>query len=179
MRVNRSRTANAGWLVATVLSVALVEVRAQSLAIELNRIDPVDNGCRVHLVLGNQVDRRYSALQLDLVVFDREGIIHDRLALEVAPLRARKTAVREFDLTGRRCEDFGRLLLNDMPRCEAQPPVDGDCLDAVSLSSRLAVPFDKRNLADIWDNSSFCNLDKLIDSLSCKFHSKQSRFGVA
>ena len=47
----------------------------------------VDAGCRVYLVVGNDGAKALESLKLDLVLFNSDGVIDRRLALEAGPLR--------------------------------------------------------------------------------------------
>ena len=113
---------------------------AERIGLELNRLQPTGEGaCSVQLVIDNPGAHAYRSLDLDMVVFDDEGVIAARVAMQLAPLRARKLAVREFDLPGLRCEDIGQLLLNDVPGCVRDDGSTPDCVEFLHLSSRAAV----------------------------------------
>jgi hypothetical protein len=135
--------------VAALLFIALAAMlspaRAQpdALRIELNRLEQRGDGCRVHLVLENTSARVYTSYQLDLVIFAVDGVIARRLALETAPIRANKTAVKEFELTGLSCKRIGRILLNDVSACVSDAGDRDDCVTATRVSSRASVSFVK------------------------------------
>ena len=111
--------------------------------IELNRLEERAAGCRVHLVLENDAARAYTSYRLDLVIFDADGVIARRVAVETAPLRASKTMVKEFELVDLPCARVGRILLNDVTRCASAAGELENCVAATRLSSRSAVPFVK------------------------------------
>ncbi|MHC5021723.1 MAG: Tat pathway signal sequence domain protein [Planctomycetota bacterium] len=111
-------------------------------SLELNRLEGVEGGCRMHLVVSNTTERRHDSFKLDLVVFDGEGVIARRVALDVSPVRPNKTSVYAFDVDGLDCSGVGRVLLNDVLGCTAAG--DGaDCASAVTLSSRAGADFVK------------------------------------
>lgn len=115
----------------------------QHVGVELNRLVQGEDACSVQFVVQNGLRQAWKSLDLDVVVFDTDGIIVTRVAMQMAPLRAGKLAVREFDLAGIECSRVGRLLLNDTPGCE---PADGASLDCVELlqpSSRTEAGFVK------------------------------------
>lgn len=116
---------------------------AAAVHVELNRLEERDSGCRVHLVVENGSPRVFSSYRLDLVIFAADGIIARRVALETAPLRARKTMVKEFDIEGLACAGFGRILLNDVSACASGESEHLDCVSATRTSSRAAIPFVK------------------------------------
>jgi hypothetical protein len=128
-----------------VLAARAPPAGAQSdlLHIELNRLEERGAGCRVHLVLENTSPRAYTSYRLDLVVFGADGVIARRLALETAPLRARKTMVKEFELADLTCKQVGRVLLNDVSQCASGAGDVDDCISATRVSSRGSVAFVK------------------------------------
>jgi len=120
------------------------EPEQAQVAAELNRADTVENGCRLSFVIHNGTEYDFSSLQWDLVTFDPEGLIAARMAAELAPLRAKKTSVKQFDIQDFDCDRIARLLLNDISQCKAKGPngevtVRNDCLGLIELSSRTAI----------------------------------------
>lgn len=90
-----------------------------SVGIELNKLEQTASSCRSYLVIENGTNAEFSELTLDLVVFDTDGVIAERLALGLAPLSAGKVLVKAFDLKGLTCESTGRFLLNGVIGCTA------------------------------------------------------------
>lgn len=114
-----------------------------TFSLELNRLDGIDGGCRVTLVEKNGTGVAFSALKLDLVVFDGDGIVVKRVGVDAGPLKAGRTVVKTFDLKDTACESVGRLLVNDVLSCEAAGLAPDACLDAVEPRSRASATFDK------------------------------------
>ncbi|GLK68751.1 hypothetical protein [Hansschlegelia plantiphila] len=108
-------------------------VAASGVSIELNRLEQRDAACRVSLLVSNPGDKAYDSLKLDLVFFDKDGVISRRLAVEAGPIRASKTTVKLFDAGDARCEGVSRVLLNDVTACGG----DQDCLGLVTTTSRV------------------------------------------
>lgn len=118
------------------------------IGIELNKIEPLANGCRTYLVIDNDGDAAYSALKLDLVLFQTDGVIGRRVALDLAPLRAKKRSVKLFDLDGTKCDDIASLLINDVMDCKMTPTggaaaSDPTCLDRIALKTITKVQISK------------------------------------
>lgn len=130
-------------LAAQALTPGMATAAGESLHVELNRLEARDEGCRVHLVLENASPLAYTRYRLDLVVFASDGVIARRVALEAAPLRANKTMVKEFELSGLACADVGRVLLNDVSACESSAVKMDDCVTSTRVSSRAAAAFVK------------------------------------
>lgn len=109
------------------------------IRLELNRLEPVGADCRVHLVIGNARAEPLRSLKLDLVLFGQDGVIDRRLAVEAGPLRAAKTAVKQFDVAGYGCEELGSVLVNDVLACEGEGGPVPACLEHLKLATRTTV----------------------------------------
>ena len=112
------------------------------MRVQLNKMAPVENACRIYLVFENRTGGAFDAYTLDLVMFDTEGAILRRLAVEAGGLPAGKTLVKPFDVTGIDCASIGKLLLNDVMTCEGAG-AEQDCTVLTTPSSRLDAPFIK------------------------------------
>jgi len=114
-----------------------------TVSIELNKLEPNGAACRAYVVLNNATEAVFKTLKLDLVMFDTDGIVAKRLAVETAPLAAGKTSLKVFDIDGLGCPQIGRMLLNDVISCDASGDSSGDCLAAMAPKTRGDVPFIK------------------------------------
>ena len=130
-------------LAATALTTAVTAPAAadEIVAIELNRIEDSVGGCLSHMVLNNDSGLAFTDLQLDLVMFDTDGIIIDQLAVNLGPLRVDKIMVRVFEIPGVACADIGVMLLNDVLTCGNGEEEWSDCVELMQPSSRAAVDF--------------------------------------
>ena len=80
MRLSRwAAAALAGAVVGAAASPLPAQEAAAPITIELNKLEPADRACRLFLLLQNQSDQTYDALTLELVSFDKEGLIGQRL----------------------------------------------------------------------------------------------------
>lgn len=128
------------WLAAAAVLAALVTsapARAAPVNVELNKLEPNNGACRAFMVTENGRDTALSSLKLDLVMFDDDGIVAKRLAVELGPLPAGKTRVKAFDIDGVSCQGISRILLNDVLSCSGAE----DCLSLVSVTSRSDADF--------------------------------------
>jgi hypothetical protein len=116
---------------------------AQTLDIELNKLEDRDGQCAVSLLLTNRMAETLDQVRFDLYVFDRDGVIARRLLLDTGPMRTDKTTVATFALVDGPCNEVGRLLINDVPICETHDGTAVDCVAALNLTSRAAVPLGK------------------------------------
>lgn len=119
------------------------EPAKQSLVLELNRIEPLPEACRLYLLLRNEQARGFERLTLDLVFFDRDAIIDRRFSVEAGPIAARKTTLRQLDVPDLSCEELGSLLLNAVPSCSGTSVSQGDCIALVVLKNRTDITFFK------------------------------------
>ena len=107
---------------------------------ELNKAEAVEGACRIYLLVQNRGEEAYDTLTLELVSFGREGVVGQRLAVELAPVRARKTMVKLFDLPGGgECEATSRLLVNDVSACTVAGQAVPDCLERLRISARAGI----------------------------------------
>lgn len=129
-------------LAALIVAGGLAQSSAANdlIQVELNKLDPAADACNLSLVIGNPTKTTYKEYVLDLIVFDSDGVIARRLALDVAPVRASRTSVYTFSVAGLACERFGKLLLNDVKGCGAGTD---DCAAGVNVSSLARVPLIK------------------------------------
>src|SRR3954470_7121327 len=93
-----------------------VNAATESVRIELNGAENVDNRCRLTFVIQNTLARPIDSFKLDLVVFNTEGIVYRRRGTEMAPVRDGKTVVKTFAIDGA-CSDVGSILVNDVTAC--------------------------------------------------------------
>ncbi|MEM7508380.1 MAG: hypothetical protein AAF415_16730 [Pseudomonadota bacterium] len=109
------------------------------IRVELNKLEPKGANCQAYILLENQTDTGFENLSLDLVLFDGDGVIARRLAVEMAPLRAGKTSVKVFGIDGLGCDTIGRLLVNDVLKCTSAGAARDDCLGLIETASRGSV----------------------------------------
>jgi hypothetical protein len=115
-------------------STALAE--EGTIAVELNKLEAHDKDCRAYFVIDNKNDNTYDTLKLDLVLFRPDGVIGQRFAVELAPLKAKKRTVKLFDVANTACDEVGSFLVNDVLECKVSSGEVGDCLKDISVSSR-------------------------------------------
>ncbi|MCG6897157.1 MAG: Tat pathway signal sequence domain protein [Thiocapsa sp.] len=119
----------------TLLAVSAVAT-ADEIKLELNKLEPQPNACRAYLVFDNSSGSAIDALLLDLILFDRDGVIARRLAVDTAPLRAAKMTVKLFEIPDLACADIGRILVNEVLDCRDANGEHDDCIERLSVSSR-------------------------------------------
>ena len=122
---------------ALVLSLLLAApaafAQSGTVELELNKLEPVDDGCRAFFVVRNTSDTAFESLDLDLVTFRPDGVVGARFQVELAPLAADKTVVKPFDFAGVDCGAIDRVLLNGIVACAPLAPAT--CLAMIAPSS--------------------------------------------
>ena len=115
----------------------------RDVTIELNKLEKSDKGCRAYVVVTNTSKSTYDAFKLDLVMFQSDGIIGRRFALDLAPVRPDKRSVKLFDLDGANCEEIGSFLVNDIMECRTSTGPATDCLASLKVKSLTKVEISK------------------------------------
>jgi hypothetical protein len=132
----------AAALAATTLPIqGILAADGPEFRLELNKLETVDNACRVYFVLRNNTAVSVESYKPDLVFFDGNGVISNRLVVEGGPLPARKTRVKLFDVNGLDCGAIGSVLLNDVSGCAGAD--GGSCLPSTEIASRAQIDFIK------------------------------------
>ena len=113
------------------------------VGLELNKLETYDKGCRTYMVVNNTSDVAYQSFKLDLVLFQPDGVIGKRIALDLAPIKAQKRAVKPFELEGVACDKIGSILINEFMECKTDAGPQTDCLTRISTSSLTNVQISK------------------------------------
>ena len=115
--------------------------RARSIEIELNKLEQQGNACRAYFVIVNRSETEFSDIQLDVFLFDKEGIVTRRAALSTRQLQPGKTNIRLFDLAETQCDGIGRLVLNEVLACKNVVGASANCQGMLALTSRASAEF--------------------------------------
>ncbi len=122
--------------VAGVLSVSSAQAADPApLSIQLNKLETYDKGCRAYVVVTNASDVGYQAMKLDLVLFQPDGVIARRFAIDLAPFRAAKKTVKLFDIEALACDKISSVLVNEAIECRGDAGPVAECLAKLSFSS--------------------------------------------
>jgi hypothetical protein len=114
-----------------------------AVTLELNKLEASEKGCRAYVVVSNASSTTYDAYKLDLVMFQSDGIIGRRFALDLAPLKPSKRTVKLFELDNTSCDQIGSFLVNDVLECKAEAGPVTDCLARLKVSSLNKVTISK------------------------------------
>lgn len=112
------------------------------LRVELNKLEQTGTACRSYMVLANRTGTVLEQLSLDLVVFDTDGVIDRRLAVELGPVKSGRTQVKVFDMADLDCGRVARVLMNDVLVCVPDRLDEATtCDEALRVTGRGTVAF--------------------------------------
>ena len=117
------------------MAASAAPAQGQGLGVELNKLETYDKGCRAYVVINNAGDTGFQSIKLDLVLFQPDGVIARRFAVDLAPLKAAKKTVKLFDIEGLACDKISSVLVNDVLECKADAGPMADCLSKMTLTS--------------------------------------------
>lgn len=112
-----------------------------AIDLALNTLAPSGDGCRLSFVVRNAMGAEIEDLGLELAVFGSDGGLDQLLRFSFGMLLDGKTRVKQFDLAETPCQEIGRVLVNDVVRCEGGNMTALRCLRALSARSDAATPF--------------------------------------
>ena len=102
------------------------------IVIELNKTEQHEAACWLYMLFDNRSDRRFDRLEVDLVLFDGDGVVIRRQPV-LAPLAPAHMSLKVYNLDGLQCAAVDRILINDVT-CGGDG--DGSCLGMVEARSR-------------------------------------------
>ncbi|GAA0781630.1 hypothetical protein E1180_21190 [Roseibium denhamense] len=112
------------------------------ITMELNQVRPTQTGgCRLSVVATNGLERPIDQLGLEIVAFDKDGLVDQFLRLDFTRISAGKTKVLQFDLSATSCDNLSRLHVNDVLNC-VPPAITGVyCPELMDLKNRTDIAF--------------------------------------
>ena len=113
------------------------------LLIELNKLETTDQGCRSLFVFDNATGHELNRFQVDLILFDQEGVYAKQVMLDMAPLSDDKKVLASFLLPDQPCDTIGSILVNDLPQCADGAGAQLDCVKLLEVHSRTDTPLEK------------------------------------
>lgn len=113
--------------------------QAPAITVELNNAKQTGQGCTLSFIFRNRLKGVIDAMSLEVVLFNKEGLVDKFLKLKTGPLPIGKLKVKQFALNGRGCADISRILINDVPDCQGTNLAPSACLRSLSVSSRAPI----------------------------------------
>lgn len=126
----------------THLTLVQAQDVSGKISLELNKLQPIDGGgCRLSIIATNGLERPMDQLTLDMVFFDKEGLVDRFLALKFSRISAGKTKILQFALAEKSCDSISRLHVNNVSNCVPASIKDVYCSDLLQLSNRTPIRF--------------------------------------
>jgi hypothetical protein len=111
------------------------------IALDLNRLDPVDAGCRLTFVVQNDLTD-LEGLVVETVIFDPAGRVAAFSLFDFGALPLGAMRARQFDLAGQGCDDVAQVLANGVASCTGDgvdAPVCARALDLTATADGVEV----------------------------------------
>ncbi|MFB2550111.1 hypothetical protein [Ensifer soli] len=127
-----------GAMLAGVLATAgaAAQETAATLSVELNALASSAAGCKLTFLAENGLDRSLDKVSFEFVFFDLQGRVERMAVLDFRDLPAGKQKVRQFDVSGTKCEGLKGLLINDTPVCAGEGVDTSACMKALKTGSK-------------------------------------------
>jgi len=123
-------------------SVAQAQDLSGKITLELNQLQPIEGGgCRMSIIATNGLERPMDQLTLEMVAFDKDGLVDQFLGLKFSRISAGKTKILQFALAGKSCESISRLHINNVTNCVPASITDVYCPDLLDLGNRTPIRF--------------------------------------
>ncbi len=113
-----------------------VSAEPEGLAIELNKVETVPSGCRLHFNAHNTTAVKFSVLSADLVFFGPDGVMSSRSLVSFGLLHPNKRRFYSWEFPDTDCGEVSRILVNGLEQCRHDGGESFDCLSALSTSYR-------------------------------------------
>ena len=110
-----------------------------SIAIELNKVEAVPTGCRLHFDVHNSTAMKFNVLSADLVFFDSDGVMSSRSLVSFGRLHPHKHHFNSWEFPAVDCLKVSRILVNGLQQCQHDGDESFDCLSALSTSHKGAI----------------------------------------
>lgn len=116
---------------------------AQTLTVELNKLEDVETGCQAFFLFQNGLEQNLTGFEMSLAILTPDSIIDRLLTIDAAPLPAQRTTLKLFEIPDTQCAAIGEILLHDIPACTPQNGDALDCFSFLELNSRADAPLVK------------------------------------
>lgn len=124
-----------GALIALPSTTTSAWAESNAVSIELNKLESQQNRCLAYVVVTNKGAAEYQVLKLDLILFQTNGVIGRRFAIDLGPLKPDKRTVKLFNLDSTPCDQVGSFLINDVLECKTDSKPTTDCLASITPTS--------------------------------------------
>lgn len=112
-----------------------------SLTLELNKIEPRSNDCLLTFVVSSNTKSDIQKHAYEFVIFDKELSVDRMRVFDFRDVAAGKIKVRQFQLPNTKCDNLGRLLLNDVSACDGKDLDKKYCASSLKVTNKTSVEF--------------------------------------
>ena len=114
---------------------------ATPFAIELNKVETVENTCTAYFIVRNTTPDLLAQVNVQLFVFDTPGQIQGAFTLPFTDIRPNSEKVGVFQIAQSACTGVSRVLINDIADCQGTggTPIAA-CNTMFAASSRATIP---------------------------------------
>ena len=94
----------------TILALLAAPIaHAQTLTVELNKLEDVDTGCQAFFLFQNGLEQNLSEFEMSLAILTPDSIIDRLLTIDAAPLPAQRTTLKLFEIPDTQCTQIGEI----------------------------------------------------------------------
>lgn len=132
--------------IAAITAIALVASAAAaqdnaSINLELNNLEDVSAGCRFTFVTNNNAGHDIEKAAFEVAFFNADGLVERLTTLNFGALVSGRTAVRQFEIPGSKCDGYSRILINAVKACDGFPGGLEACDAALATSNKSKIDF--------------------------------------
>jgi len=109
------------------------------ILIELNRLEQKDNNCITYFMIRNNSKHNFTEFKTEMVTFDKDGLINNRILGDFKKIRPQKTVVKLFAMPETKCEVVHKILINDVHSCSTDSDETIDCLNLLKPAYKAEV----------------------------------------
>lgn len=117
---------------------------ADKIMLELNAAADTETGaCRLTVVTTNRLPQGLKQAAWQIAIFDTQGVVQSLPVLDFGAMIAGKTKVAMFEIPDRRCDQIGRIVINDVAQCQGDDGADlrDACLSGLATQTRGDIDF--------------------------------------
>lgn len=115
--------------------------RQPSLLLDLNALQSSNGGCRLTFVVSNGLPTPIDRAAFEMALFDKEGVVDRLTVLDFRDMPRGKTKVSRFDLSGVKCADISRVLVNQATECQGTNVEANACMTGLRTETRTPIVF--------------------------------------
>src|SRR5690606_3274290 len=110
-------------------------------SLELNALQPRERGCRVTVLVSNDLGKELSHVAFELALFTKAVMIPRLTEVDFNDLPGGKTKVRIYEFIMPDCNDVGRVLVNNTSQCVGDGVEADACIRQLKTKTATEVTF--------------------------------------